>query len=110
MPGPAFIRLARSATPSVTSSKALPSTYSRDAAEQTWPWLKKIARLAAQFQRHLLQVARGSPDDAFADRGGAGESDLVNPSVYSCSGHDSSMPLRVHRTIVVARWPDSRHK
>jgi hypothetical protein len=60
-----------------------------------------VRRLAAQFQRHLLQVARGSPDDAFADRGGAGESDLVDPSVYSRSGHVPPCRLRLHRTIVV---------
>ena len=57
MPGPTFICLACSATPWVTSSKALFSTYSRDPAEQTWPWLKKIALAAPGIARSMSASA-----------------------------------------------------
>ena len=52
MPGSDLHRLrAFSAIASVTSSKTGASTYSRDPAEQTWPWLKKIALAAPGIAR-----------------------------------------------------------
>jgi len=36
-------------------------------------------RLAAQFQRYLLQIAGGGLDDELADLGRSGEGDLVDP-------------------------------
>ena len=73
------------------------STYRRDPAQQHCPWLKKMAlaepamavfniavaenhvgRLAAQFQRHLLEVPGSRLKNQFANFGGAGEGDLVD--------------------------------
>src|SRR5580692_2722371 len=37
-----------------------------------------VRRLAAEFERHLLQVARRGMHDEFSDFGGPGESDFVH--------------------------------
>ncbi|MCY1173971.1 hypothetical protein D9M73_141560 [compost metagenome] len=43
---PSFMALAMPAMSATTLSKCLRCTYNREPAQQTWPWLKKIALAA----------------------------------------------------------------